>query len=355
MREEVVDPRWVTRKRRIRVRGEEGYYHCIARIVGGERLLGDREKEVFRVMLRKVTAFSGVQVVTFAVMDNHVHLLVRIPGGGATRETVDDAELVRRFEGLYGVGRSAYLPAPSVLTRLLSENGTIGRQWRNRLLARMHDLSAFMKTLKQRFTIWYNHENQRFGTLWAENFTSLLVEPTTLALKTVAAYIDLNPVRAGLVPDPADYRWCGYAEAVSGATPAQRGICLALGNESENWIEVAKAYRVLLFGRGSMPAAGKARIAPEAADAVLRAGGRIPLPELLRRRLRFLSHGGVLGSAAFVGRFSDATGRPSNSPPGMDDTAESSPPPHPSMPLVDEGSPGETLAVLRRLGVRAMG
>ena len=40
--------------------------------------------------------------------------------------------------------------------------------------------------------------------------------PSEDALRTMAAYIDLNPIRAKLVADPRDYRWCGYAEAVAG-------------------------------------------------------------------------------------------------------------------------------------------
>jgi exodeoxyribonuclease V beta subunit len=49
----------------------------------------------------------------------------------------------------------------------------------------------------------------------------------------MAAYIDLNPVRAGLVKDPKDYRWCGYAEALSGSRRAQRGL----------WLGVAETFR----------------------------------------------------------------------------------------------------------------
>jgi hypothetical protein len=40
----------------------------------------------------------------------------------------------------------------------------------------------------------------------------------------MAAYIDLNPVRAGIVKDPADDRWCGYAEATAGSRRAQPGL-----------------------------------------------------------------------------------------------------------------------------------
>lgn len=46
---------------------------------------------------------------------------------------------------------------------------------------------------------------------------SILVQGSSNALTTMAAYIDLNPVRAGLVEDPGAYRYCGYGEAVGGS------------------------------------------------------------------------------------------------------------------------------------------
>lgn len=52
----------------------------------------------------------------------------------------------------------------------------------------------------------------------------MLVEGAGNPLQTMAAYIDLNPVRAGLVDDPKDYRWCDYAEAVSGSEQARSGL-----------------------------------------------------------------------------------------------------------------------------------
>ena len=44
------------------------------------------------------------------------------------------------------------------------------------------------------------------------------------AARVVAAYIDLNPVRAGMDEDPKDYSWCGYARAVVGEKDCVKGI-----------------------------------------------------------------------------------------------------------------------------------
>jgi hypothetical protein len=51
----------------------------------------------------------------------------------------------------------------------------------------------------------------------------VLVEGAGQALATIAAYIDLNPVRAGIVSDPKDYRWGGYAEATGGGRLSRKG------------------------------------------------------------------------------------------------------------------------------------
>ena len=94
---------------------------------------------------------------------------------------------------------------------------------KERYTRRMWDLSEFMKAVKQKFTQWYNNRNGLSGTLWEGRFKSVLVEDGYAARMT-AAYIDLNPVRAGMVKDPKDYRWCSYGEACAGGEHAQQGL-----------------------------------------------------------------------------------------------------------------------------------
>ena len=72
---------------------------------------------------------------------------------------------------------------------------------------------------------------------------------------TVAAYIDLNPVRAGIVDWPEDYRWCSFAKAVAGdeTTCAGLGRILDFSNHicgddfHDHWKETAKLYRLWLL------------------------------------------------------------------------------------------------------------
>jgi hypothetical protein len=127
---------------------------------------------------------------------------------------------------------------------------------RSRFTYRMHDLSEFMRTLMQRMTRWFNREHKRTGTLWEERFKSVIVESGD-ASRMMAAYIDLNPVRAGMVKDPAEYRWSSYGEAVGGGAKgngkkAREGLVRAImghkgaGFDAEKWKEAAKVYRKML-------------------------------------------------------------------------------------------------------------
>lgn len=282
--------------RRLLAQRSAAHYHCMSRVCGGELLLGEREKEVLVGMLWQVAEFCGVQILAYCVMGNHFHVLVFVPD----KVEVADSELVARYSVLYSKSRAPYQPTPEVLASIFEAGGEEAAAWRERLTARMHDVSAFMKTVKQRFSVWYNKSHQRYGTLWADRFKSVLVEGSPDALMTVGAYIDLNPIRAGLVKDPSDYRWSSYAEALAGHWRAREGLCAQQGEEFEAFGIVLKNHRMLLYGKGQMGAEGEARLDPERARKVLSEGGKVSLPELLRCRVRYFSDGAVLGSKGFV-------------------------------------------------------
>jgi hypothetical protein len=166
----------------------------------------------------------------------------------------------------------------------------------------MGDVSQFMKLFKQRFSIWFNRTHGRRGTLWSERFKSVLVEGRGNVLSTMAAYIDLNPVRAGLAADPKDYRFCGYAEAVRGNRVAQTGLTSVVtdGQAGVSWSGAGGAYRMRLFGAGVKQRAGKAAMTPAQFATVMEEQGALPLTSVLRCRVRYFTDGAVLGSKAYV-------------------------------------------------------
>ena len=290
------------RTRRFKAEGVGAVYHCISRIVGADFLLeGEREKEVLRNQIWKVADFCGVQVLTYCIMSNHVHILLRTPDE-ASLQKVPNSELARRAKRIYGKER-----AGPIVQGLSDPDEQTRQRFRAQLLSRMGDVSQYMKELKQRFSIWYNRAHDRSGTLWSERFKSVLVEDEPMALSTVAAYIDLNPVRAGIVGDPADYRFCGYAEAMGGFKPARDGIARLWGRQM-SWAGSISRYRVAVFGKGQGLDADRPGRAVDMGKAakVMNEGGKVGREEALRCRVRYFTDGAVLGSREFVQGYFDA-------------------------------------------------
>lgn len=283
--------------KRRRVEGSAGVYHCIMRTAGGQRLLEAGDKEVLRRMLWKVAAFSGVEVLAYCLMSNHYHVLVRV--ADRDEAVVPRKELLRRYGALYRRSGTPDYPDADQMEVVLGAEDDEAARWEARLRARMEDVSAFMKTLNQRFSVWYNRNHGRFGTLWAARFKSVIVQNDPACLQTVAAYIDLNPVRAGIVEDPADYRWSSYGEAMGGGAAAQAGLAAVVGQQV--WTEASADYRTVLFGKGAHGREGEQGGIPrEKVLEVLSCGGKVPLRDLLRCRLRYMTEGVALGSLAFV-------------------------------------------------------
>ena len=290
------------RKSRLKIIGRSAIYHCVTRTVNKENLIDRVAKEVLRKQLWQIADFSGVEVITYCVMDNHFHTIVRVPD--REKVMISDKELMRRYRVLYPKPTAYQHADAKVLEMKLLEDGEEAKVLRKQLLERMHDVSQFMKTLKQRFSIWYNRTHNRVGTLWSERFKSTLVEGTDAALRITAAYIDLNPVRAKIVEDPKEYRWSGYGEAMGGFVGARQGICESMRRiegEEMSWRKAASEYRKLLYCKGASPSPrGGAKISDKEWKKVILEGGKVPVAAALRCRVRYFTDGAALGSEEFV-------------------------------------------------------
>jgi putative transposase len=297
--------------------GKPAIYHCVSRVVDRRFVLGDEEREHFRTFMRMQENFTGCRVLTYCVMSNHFHLLLEVPPvpeGG-----VGDNLLLKRLAALYSEAFVTGVEAELAGARKDGDDALVA-EIHARFTYRMHDLSQFMKTLLQRFTRWFNRTHERSGTLWEQRYKSVIVE-SGLAARTIAAYIDLNPVRAGMVNDPADYRWSGYGEAVGGGAKgngkkSREGIVRACvsdkgaGFDAERWKEVSRIYRRAMGmalgrkpGRSDAGAAGYVR--KNEAEMLESEDNETVLPDLgmakmLRTRVRYFTDGAVIGSKAFV-------------------------------------------------------
>ncbi|MFZ9936888.1 MAG: transposase [Luteolibacter sp.] len=240
-----------------------------------------------------------------------------------------DEELLKRLSALYNeafVAGVAKELAEARKAHYTSEGGlgAAVEAIHERFTYRMQDLSEFMKGLLQRFTQWFNRRHSRSGTLWEDRFKSVIVEDG-VAARTMAAYIDLNPVRAGMVQDPADYRWSSHGEAVGGGKKgngkkAREGLVRAyfcdhgVGFDAGKWQEVSRLYRRMMgLALGKKPGCAEISqsskglgqttkntvelLESEDNETVLKDLG---IAKMLRCRIRYFTDGAAIGSKEFV-------------------------------------------------------
>jgi hypothetical protein len=299
------------------------YYHVVSRIVNRDFVLGAEEKDKLIEYMRLYERFGGLRVISYCIMSNHFHILVEVPQRPDAAALPDDAGLVAKVRTDLGDKLANDLEWQLELHRK-QENTSAAEELREKWFARMWDISAFMKVLKQRFSQWFNGRHARRGTLWEDRYRSVLVEGKGQALRAMAAYIDLNPVRAKICDDPKDYRWCGYAEAVAGGQEAREAVAFLAalnphgGMKPETAVapspkEALRRWRCHLFGipeselrqkdevsKGGMAAINRDRIPREKALEVLARGGKLSQADYLRCKVRYFSDGAVIGGKAFV-------------------------------------------------------
>ncbi|MBC7979066.1 MAG: transposase [Armatimonadetes bacterium] len=307
--------------------GKPVFYHVISRVVERRFAFGAEEKEKFRALMRLQEKFTGCRVVSYCLMCNHFHLLLEVPRmaeGGISEEV-----LLKRLSAIYSDAFVAGVVKELADARAVvyvNEGGLDEAlaAIHKRFTYRMQDLGEFMKGLLQRFTQWFNRAHSRTGRLWEDRFKSVIVEDG-VAARTISAYIDLNPVRAGMMKDPADYRWSSYGEAIGGGSKrngrtARAGLVrawgahLGLAADSDQWAgEISRAYRKLLMGGAVEKRAEHVGRDGETVVKTLRKGiskeealkdaqkdGEIPFGKILRCRVRYFTDGAVIGSRRFV-------------------------------------------------------
>ncbi len=300
-------------------------YHVMSRTCGGDYLFGNEEKEAFRKIMRRMARFCGVTVLTYAVMSNHFHILARVPCR---------LRFLKRFDDQHGESEGSgeerlmqhlsILYSKAYVTRVRKELAWMREQHMEadadkfllKYKRRFCDLSLFIKEVKERFSRWFNKKHERRGTLWMDRFKSVLVENGE-ALRTMAAYIDLNAVRAGLVEDPKDYRWCGYAEAMGGSKQARRGLCRVMEKPLDSWGENRDWYRCWLIADAGIGAeqvesssnspTNPNNTTPPTKQPKTPPPPNSPHPQLkasiyqqLRTRIRYFTEGVALGSPEFI-------------------------------------------------------
>ena len=185
---------------------EVGTYHCISRCVRRAFLCGEdiysgknyeHRRGWIRDRLKELSLIFGVEVFSYAVMSNHLHIVIR--NRPDLVKSWSDEEVVKRWSWLFPKERedtgNPLPPIPAYVQNFLkdSEKLLVCRQ-------RLGSLSWFMRCLNEKIARRANQEDQCSGRFWEGRFKSqpLLDEGAILACM---AYVDLNPVRAAMAED----------------------------------------------------------------------------------------------------------------------------------------------------------
>ena len=268
---------------RLTVDGEPAVYHVISRTALDGFVLGDVEKDYLLSLIQQLSTVYFTEVLGFCLMGNHFHLLVRMHPETA----FSDEDIRVRFHRYYGPD------SPRQLTE-----GQIPA-----LRAKWASLSDYVKEIKQGFSRWYNKRHGRRGFFWGERFKSVLVDNGD-TLVNCLAYIDLNPVRAGLVERPEDYRWCSLAYHVqTGNKDAFLSLDFGLTVFGE-WDATTRLryYRRYVYENGAQTGTQGAGLDPKLVDRETQKGFALTPGDRLRYRTRYFTDSGVIGTKTFVSR-----------------------------------------------------
>ena len=177
------------------------WVHCTSRCVRRAFLAGgkfEHRKAWVEDRLELLAKSFAVEVAGYAVMSNHLHVIVRMDSAAA--QELSALEVARRWLSVYPrkylADGTAQLPGEAEIAALAKNVFKVAK-WRKRLA----DLGWFMKALKEPLARRANREDACKGTFWEGRFHSVPLLDQA-ALIAAMAYVDLNPVRAKMVDRP---------------------------------------------------------------------------------------------------------------------------------------------------------
>ena len=197
------------------------WYHIVNRCVrraylcGTDRVSGQcyehRRGWIEQRILQLASVFA-IDVAAYAVMSNHYHLVVRVDCDVA--KSWSDNEVLERWTKLF--------TGPSLVRHYLEDSSEFDEAMLDKVAEftelyrkRLHDISWFMRVLNESIARMANSEDGVTGRFWEGRFKSqaLLDEQ---AILSVMAYVDLNPVRAGIASDLQESEYTSIKHRITG-------------------------------------------------------------------------------------------------------------------------------------------
>ena len=270
------------RTQRLIIGDESTVYHVMSRTALDGFPLGDIEKDFMLDLIRRYAALYMVEILGFCLMGNHFHILVRM----FPEYKFTDEEIMKRYVAFYGDKRIfAEGLVPSLREKLSS-------------------LSEFMREIKVGFARFYNRRHNRRGYFWGDRFKSVIVENGETLINCLA-YIDLNPLRAGLVERPEQYRWNSLGYHIQ-TNNRDNFLSTDFGLKEFNVkskTERIRRYRRYVYEAGSLnrPEKGKTKVVEDKVLAKERNRDfKFSRSDRFRYRTRYFTDSGIIGSKEFV-------------------------------------------------------
>jgi REP element-mobilizing transposase RayT len=262
------------------ITGEPTAYHIMSRTALEGYPIDDVDKDFFVEQVTKLSKLYFVEVLGFCVMGNHFHLLVRM----RPDTKYSDSVLKKRLADFYDK------------EPIFFEDGQLPF-----FREKLSNLSEYVREIKVRFTRFYNRRHGRRGYFWGDRFKSVIVENGETLINCLA-YIDLNPVRAGLVTRPEDYRWnsLGYhiqAKNKDDFLSLDFGL-REFGEMSDK--ERLRRYRRFLYETGAMDKGKGVQIESNIVEKERKNNFELTRTRRFSCRTRYFTDSGIIGGKAFV-------------------------------------------------------
>jgi REP element-mobilizing transposase RayT len=272
------------RQSRIVNSGEPTVYHVISRSTLPGYCIGDVEKDYFVSLLKIYSKRYFADVLGFCVMGNHIHLAVRMYPG----DRYSDGEIKERFEAIYGTD--------------VVLSGSDIQYYRDKWAS----LSEFVKDLKQNFTRFYNKRHNKKGFFWGDRFKSMIVENGDTLINCLA-YIDLNPVRAGMVKIPEEYRWntLGYLIQTDNKDDLISLDFGLIGQDNYSKDQRISFYRKFVYGIGVKPSTKGRSIPEKEFSKAAKKNFEVTPADRFFKQTRYFTDSKIIGSKEFVSRMYD--------------------------------------------------
>ena len=257
-------------------------YHVMSRTALDGLPFGDIENDELLKIIKRLSVVYFTEILGFCLLGNHFHLLVRMFPG----RDFNDTDIKDRYIAYYGSDLG-----------LSYENIEFFRK-------KWSSLSEFVKDIKVTFSRYYNKKHDRKGTLWGERFKSLIVEDGA-SLINCLAYIDLNPIRAGIVKRPEEYRWCSLAYHIQ-TKNKDDFLSMDFGLKEFGVMDAKKRlirYRRFVYEAGAIRRSdGKSSVTIDKKVLEKERQGAFEITRLhrFRCRTRWFTDSGIIGTKEFV-------------------------------------------------------